>query len=141
MLVTKDKIQSLLPQRPPIVMVDELLYTDEKTTRCSFNIAAENIFTENGFFREPGMVENIAQTAAAGVGYMSQQTNRPVAIGYIGAIKNLEIFFLPRSGDRIETEVTVVNQVLNVTVVNGIIHCNGEVAAQCEMKIFIAKQS
>jgi hypothetical protein len=122
-------------------MVDELLYSDGTTTRCGFKIEEENIFTEDGFFGEPGMVENIAQTAAAGVGYIAQQTNQPVPVGYIGAIKDLEFFLLPKTGDWLETEVTIVNQVFDVTMVNGTIHCNGRLAAKCEMKIFLTKQS
>lgn len=141
MLVSKENIQSLLPQRPPIVMVDELLYCDATTTCCGFRVTAANIFYDQGVFSEAGLVENIAQTAAAGVGYIAQQGNQDVPVGYIGAIKDLEIFFLPKMGDWLETRVELVNQVFDVTMVNGTIHCNGSLAAQCEMKIFISKPS
>jgi predicted hotdog family 3-hydroxylacyl-ACP dehydratase len=141
MLVSKEQILSLLPQRPPIVMVDELIYTDETTTRCSFTVLPTNIFADNGVFGEPGLVENIAQTAAAGVGYRAGKTKEPVPVGYIGAIKDLRIFNLPKIGDTIVTEVSVVNKVFDVTLVNGSIYCNEELAATCEMKIFISKQS
>lgn len=122
-------------------MVDALLYTDETTTRCGFTILPANIFTENGVFGEPGLVENIAQTAAAGVGYLAQQTKTPPPIGYIGAIKDLEIFILPKIGDSLVTEVKVLNKVFDVTLVMGTVYCNNELAAKCEMKIFISKQS
>ena len=141
MLVSKEQILSVLPQRPPIVMVDELLYTDETTTRCGFTVLASNIFAENGVFGEPGLVENIAQTAAAGVGYKASQTKEPVPVGYIGAIKDLHIFSLPKIGDHLVTEVSVVNKVFDVTLVNGSIYCNDTLAATCEMKIFISKSS
>lgn len=141
MLVSKEQILSLLPQRPPIVMIDELLYIDETTTRCSFTVLSSNIFAENGVFGEPGLVENIAQTAAAGVGYRAGKTKDPVPVGYIGAIKDLQIFNLPRIGDTIITEVCVVSKVFDVTLINGKILCNNEIAATCEMKIFISKQS
>jgi predicted hotdog family 3-hydroxylacyl-ACP dehydratase len=141
MLVSKEQILSLLPQRPPIVMVDELLYTDETTTKCSFTVLPTNIFADNGVFGEPGLVENIAQTAAAGVGYRAGKTKEPVPVGYIGAIKDLQIFSLPKIGDTIVTEVSVVNKVFDVTLVNGSIYCNDKLAATCEMKIFISKQS
>ena len=141
MLVSKQHIQSILPQHPPMVMVDELLYSNETTTRCRFKIEADNIFTEEGVLREPGMVENIAQTAAAGVGFTAQQNNQGAPVGYIGAIKDLEIFMLPKIGDSIETEVEVMNRVFDVTLVNGNIYCNDQLAVRCEMKIFISKQS
>jgi predicted hotdog family 3-hydroxylacyl-ACP dehydratase len=142
MLVSKQNIQSLLPQRPPMVMVDELLFTNETITRCRFKVEADNIFTESGVFCEPGLVENIAQTAAAGVGYTAaRQTKKTVPLGYIGAIKDLEIFLLPKVGDSIETEIEIINRVFDVTLVSGIIYCNNELAAKCEMKIFITKPS
>ena len=122
-------------------MVDELMFSDEISTRCRFTVSATNIFTEGGVLCEPGLVENIAQTAAAGVGYISRQEEQAAPVGYIGAIKDLEIFMLPKVGDCIETEVRVVNRVFNVTLVNGTIYCNNELAVKCEMKIFLTKPS
>ena len=47
-------------------------------------------------FKEPGLVENIAQTAAARAGYISHTENKPVLVGYIGAVNNLQVFSLPK---------------------------------------------
>ena len=62
-------ILSYIPQRPPFVMVDEIIDSGEKKTCSKFLIKEDNIFVENGFLKEPGLVENIAQTAAARAGY------------------------------------------------------------------------
>ena len=88
-------------------MVGQLLYSDESTTRTAFRITEENIFVENGRFREPGLMENIAQTAAARAGYIARMANLPVQVGYIGAVKNLEIADLPMTGDELITEITI----------------------------------
>ena len=130
-------ILSCIPQRAPFVMVDKLLYSDETVTRSAFLIRADNIFVEYGYIKEPGLVENIAQTAAARAGHTSQLQNKPVALGYIGAIKNLEIYFLPKTGDQLVTEITVQNQIFDVTLISGKITCNEKEVAKCEMKIFI----
>ena len=111
MIVTKENIQSLIPQRPPFVMIDELVYSDEKSSRTSLLINNDNIFVVNGELREPGLLENIAQTAAAHAGYDAYKENQPVKVGYIGAVKNFEVFRLPLLNDRIETEITVEDQV------------------------------
>ncbi|CAN5570855.1 hypothetical protein BH11BAC3_BH11BAC3_27370 [soil metagenome] len=132
-------ILTLVPQRVPFVMVGALTHYDELITRTNFTILPDNIFVENGKFTEPGLVENIAQTAAARAGYIAHSANEPVMVGYIGAIKNLQIFNLPNINDELTTEVTVVNQIFDVTVVNGKIWCNDLMMAQCEMKIFIAQ--
>lgn len=137
----EENILNLIPQKPPFVMVDKLLYSEEKITRTSFIIAQENIFFENGKFLEAGLIENIAQTAAAGAGYRSRLNNNPVSVGYIGAVKNLEIFALPKMNDELITEVTIEDQVFNVTIISGKVWCKEKLIAQCEMKIFIDKES
>ena len=130
---------SLIPQRPPFVMIDKLMYSDENLIRSRFQVREDNVLIENGRLQEAGLVENIAQTVAAGAGYVSKMENMPVTIGYIGSVNNLQVYWLPRINDELETEVAVVNHVFNVTLITGIIHCNGEVLAQCEMKIFITQ--
>ncbi|MBI3883441.1 MAG: 3-hydroxyacyl-ACP dehydratase [Sphingobacteriales bacterium] len=139
MVHTAENILSLIPQGPPFVMIDKLLYSDETSSRSQLEIRADNIFVKNNFFREPGLIENIAQTGAARAGYNSQKENKPVQVGYIGAIKNFEVFSLPKVGDIVETEIAILNQVFDVTLVSGKIKSNGTLIAQCEMKIFLVK--
>jgi predicted hotdog family 3-hydroxylacyl-ACP dehydratase len=132
-------ITTYIPQRDPFVMIGRLISADGTTTRTRFTVLEGNPLAENGFLTEPGLVENIAQTAAAGIGYICRAENRPVPVGYIGAVQNLAITQLPAVGEVIETEVTVKNQVFDVSIINGTIRSNGQVLAQCEMKIFIGK--
>lgn len=137
MIVLKENIESLIPQRKPFVMIDELSFSDGKSTRTRLQVRADNIFVQNGLFTEPGLLENIAQTAAARAGYEANKENAPVRVGYIGAVKNFEVFDLPGVGDIIETEITIGNQVFDVSVIKGVISFNNRVIAKCEMKIFI----
>jgi len=137
MIVLKENIESLIPQRKPFVMIDELSYSDGNLTRTRLQVRADNIFVENGLLTEPALLENIAQTAAARAGYEANKENAPVRIGYIGAVKNFEVFDLPAVNDMIETEIIIGNQVFDVSVIKGTIRCNNRVIATCEMKIFI----
>lgn len=139
-LVGKEDILSLIPQRPPMVMVDSLIFADEKSSTTVFKITEGNIFVEFGKLTEPGLVENIAQTAAAGIGYICRVQNRPVPLGYIGAVQNLEIFGLPKIDDEIETEVLVENKIFGVTLVSGKVRLDNKILAQCKMKVFISNQ-
>ena len=138
-MITIDNIQTLIPQRPPFVMIDKLLSFSENTTTTGFSIKEDNIFVENSLFKEPGLIENIAQTAAARAGYVSQTENKPVLVGYIGAVNNLQVFLLPKTGDELITEITIENQIFDVTLISGKITCNGQPVAQCKMKIFISQ--
>ncbi|GAC1439216.1 MAG: hypothetical protein NVSMB63_04410 [Sediminibacterium sp.] len=135
---TEKNILSLIPQKPPFVMIDQLYHSDETITRSVFRVAAGNIFTINGKFAEAGLMENMAQTAAARAGYISRLENKPVEIGYIGSVKNLEIFDLPQTNDELLTEIKIEDRVFDVSMISGRIWCNNKLIAQCEMKIFMA---
>src|SRR5665647_864721 len=124
MIGLTNNIASLIPQRPPFVMIDQLTWNDEKITRTGFLVKEDNIFVENERFCEPGLLENIAQTAAARAGYVSGLENKPVQVGYIGAIKNLVIHSLPFVNDELVTEITVENQIFDVTLIKGRVSCN-----------------
>ena len=118
-------------------MVDKLLHCDEFTTQTSFKVTGDNVLVIDDVFTEAGMMENIAQTAAAQAGYAAKRDNKPVAIGYIGAVKNFEVFDLPKTTDELVTTIKIENQVFDVTIISGMIKCNDVIMAQCEMNIFI----
>lgn len=130
-------ILPLIPQRAPFVMVDELVSSDGQSAVTKFKIREDNIFIRNGFLTEPALVENIAQTAAARMGYICSEKDEPVPVGFIGAVQNLEITGLPAVDDEIETEIVIKNQVFDVTLIAGKVYCKNNLLAKCDMKIFI----
>src|SRR5437763_606772 len=119
MTLLVDNILTLIPQKPPFVMVSKLLSVEGNCTRSGFCIEENNVFVKNHLFREAGLLENMAQTAALGTGYKAKAESKPVAVGYIGAVKDLEIFNLPKVNDELFTETIIVNEILNVTVISG----------------------
>ncbi|MEO7531060.1 MAG: 3-hydroxyacyl-ACP dehydratase [Sediminibacterium sp.] len=137
-MVTEENITSLIPQQPPFVMIDQLLFSDETITRTRFLVTPENVLTSNGQFTEAGLLENIAQTAAARAGYIARTENKPVRVGYIGSVKNFEIFSLPVVNDVLTTEIKMEEMIMDVSVISGKIWCNEQLIAQCEMKVFMA---
>jgi predicted hotdog family 3-hydroxylacyl-ACP dehydratase len=137
--VDKENILSLIPQQPPFVMVDKLLFCDEMITRTTFMVTEDNVLVFNGVLSEAGLMENIAQTAASGAGYLAKMENKQAAIGYIAAVKNFEVFDLPKVNDELITEVKIENQVFDVTIISGTVKHNDKIIAQCEMNIFISK--
>ncbi|MBO9727699.1 MAG: 3-hydroxyacyl-ACP dehydratase [Chitinophaga sp.] len=137
MFIHTDDITAYIPQRTPIVMISGILEVNGPLTRTGLHIAPDNIFVENGVLTAPGLMENIAQTAAARVGYIAKQENSPVPLGFIGAVKDLEILELPPAGQMIETTTEIGGEVFNATMVTGKVMFEGRIMAQCEMKIFI----
>ena len=90
-LLSKDQLATILPQRPPFVMIDTLVADDPAATETSFEILPSTLLVSNGKATAALLVENIAQTAAAGAGFKALQGEGPVLVGFIGAIKNLVI--------------------------------------------------
>jgi len=122
-------------------MIDRLLHADENITRTSFRVFRENIFVEGTGFLECGLMENIAQTAAAGAGYLSRLSDKPVLVGYIGSVKNLVITALPEIGDELITETTIMERISDITVISGKVLRNGIIMAQAEMRIFLDRST
>jgi len=118
-------------------MVDKLEFADGKTSRSSFHIRNGNIFVKDGYFDTPGIVETMAQTAAAGTGYLFKKENKAVPIGYIGAVQNLEVYDWPPVNSEICMELTLVTKIMQVSLVSGTVKLKGRIIAKCEMKIFI----
>lgn len=139
MIAQGDDILKFIPQRPPIVMVDKLISAEDKKTISGLHITANNIFVENNHLQEPGIIENIAQSAALGVGYMCQLKNEKVPIGFIGAVSNLKVFSLPEVNTELRTEIQVDYEVFDATLISSKVFCNEEVIARAEMKIFLRK--
>jgi predicted hotdog family 3-hydroxylacyl-ACP dehydratase len=139
-IADKEHIIKLIPQKPPMVMVDKLFFSDETRTITGLSIIEENIFCQDGFLKEPGIIENIAQSAATRVGYYCEQNNiTKIPIRFIAAIKKLQIFELPKIGTDIQTEIIIDYEVFDFSLVTGIIRQNEKIIAQCEMKIFLKK--
>jgi predicted hotdog family 3-hydroxylacyl-ACP dehydratase len=132
-----DQIIQYIPQREPFVMVGEVVSADEKTVRTKFPIKEDNVLLDDGYLAAAGLVENMAQTAAAGMGYMGKEKGEAPKVGYIGALKNLYVYELPKAGDELETEITFQHQVMNASIVHGKVFVNKKEIAGCELKIFI----
>ena len=132
-------ILEILPQRQPFIMIDKLLHCDQQITSTSFQVREDNIFCDNGCLTESGVIENIAQTCAARMGYINlYMLNDAVKLGFIGAIRNMQINRLPRLGEVLNTKITVVEEVFQMTLVTAQVTIGEELIASSEMKISIS---
>ena len=112
-------------------MIDRLLSCDATTTTTALAVREENIFVAEGRLSAEGLIENIAQTCAARIGYF----NESMKIGVIGAVSNFEIFHTPKIGDLIVTTIDVLEEMFQITLVKAVIKCGDETMAQANMKI------
>ena len=121
----------LLPQRPPFVMIDRLVSCDDVFSITELEVRPDNIFISDGRLSAAGLVENIAQTCAARIGYF----NLSVKIGVIGSISNLNIIRAPKVGERLTTTIELLEEVFQMTLVEAVVRSGDEELARCNMKI------
>ena len=115
MELEKIEITSLIPQRPPFLMVDRILSCDDISSA--------------------GIVENMAQSCAARMGCVKKLHNEPIKLGYIGEIKNLKIYRQPLLDERLTTEVHILMDVFDMTLASVCTKVGEEVIAEGRMKL------
>lgn len=131
-------IHELLPQQEPFVMIGKLIHFDQNMTVTETLVQEKNIFVDGGRFCAAGLMENIAQTCAARIGYANKYIlKKGIQLGFIGAVRNFEVKALPKVGDTIVTRVEVKEEIFGMTLAYATIECDGEVLVSTEMKIAI----
>ena len=134
-------IHEILPQQEPFVMISRMVQLDAVRTICETDIHPDNIFVEDGCFSASGLIENIAQTCAARIGYINKyMLKKAVQIGVVGAIRKLEVFDLPKVGQQISTIVEVKEEVFGMTLASAQVLQGDQILASTEMKIAVRQK-
>lgn len=140
-ITNKNEILTLIPQRNPIVMVDVLWEYTPTTGVTGLTITSNNLFVQQETFLESGLIEHIAQSITLHKGYYYYLNEKPAPMGYIGAIKNIEIQSLPKVGDVLKTYITILQEFMDVTLVTMQTFIGDTLIAQGEMKTVLAPNS
>ena len=109
------EFKNFLPHREPMLMVTKLIHISDASVHTEFAIKEDCVFVKNGILSETGLIENAAQTCSAIVGqsYFDKddlQGEGNNLVGYISAIKKVEIFGLPKQGIVITTKASLVSR-------------------------------
>tara|TARA_R110002124_G_scaffold216789_4_gene382493 strand:- start:793 stop:1152 length:360 start_codon:yes stop_codon:yes gene_type:complete len=118
-------------------MVDVLTAVSEEKFESDFQVLENNVLVENGHLSASGLIENVAQTSAAGFGITEVSQNGQPTLGYIGSITKVEIFELPAVGETVHTIVTPTHRLGNIVMVSGTSFVAQRQLMVCEMKIVI----
>ncbi len=137
-IIDSQKVQALIPQKKPFVMVDMLLDFKENEIEAALTVSDDNLFCNDGLFLESGIVEHMAQTVALYTGYQYHIKNQEAPTGYIGSIKYVEINQLPKLGEQLVTKANVLQEFMGVTLVEIETKVNNEVIAKAQMKTVLA---
>ena len=135
MIIPKHKIQDFIPQRPPFIMIDNLLAAGDRYFKAGFTITPQNIFLEHDCLREFALIENIAQTASAGLAFSGHYKGKGKPEGYLGSISKLQLYQLPKVNDTIYTIVNILAQLDTMFLIKGVNYLGGETLMECELKL------
>ena len=120
-------VLSLIPQRSPIVMVDALWEYTPTTGVTGLSVMADNLFVQQGRFLESGLIEHIAQSIALHKGYYHYLQQ-----------KHISIYRLPIVGEALRTELKIIQEFMDVTLVAIQTFSNNTLIAEGEMKTVLA---
>lgn len=138
-LLEKEAVENLIPQKFPFVMVDSMFFYSETGLVSGLKIQDNNIFLKNNIFLEAGLIEHMAQSVALHTGYQFFLKNETAPTGYIGSIKDIQIKKLPKINDTIQSNVTILQEFSGITLVDIVTFLNNEEIANGQMKTVLAK--
>ena len=138
-LLQKEAVENLLPQKFPFVMVDKMYAYNETSLISGFEIQENAVFIKNNIFLEAGLIEHMAQSVALHTGYQFFLKNEIAPTGYIGSIKDIEIKKLPKINDTIQSTITILQEFSGITLVDIVTFLNNEEIASGQMKTVLAK--
>ena len=131
-------IEQLLPQRPPMLLLDRLL------SCTATEGVAEALVTPGNLFRLPddrihaaALFELMAQAYAAVQGFQNTLAGKPVSIGYLAGITRAAVLDVARVGDRLLVTVRQTALVPPFVRAEARIERNGETLAEGELTLFI----
>lgn len=136
-MIKGKELFDLLPQSSPMLMIDTLVSSDSEKTETKLTVTKENIFYTNNTFRETGIIENMAQTAAVRSGFEAKKNNISIKTGYIASIKNLIINYLPSLNQTLTTKVIQKSEIGNISLIQSIVSVGEKQIAECEMTIIL----
>ena len=118
-------------------MVDVVWSADEQSADTGLTIQEDNIFVKDGLFREPGLIEHIAQSAAAFAGYGTFVRSEEPKLGFIGEIKDCVFNLMPPVGSELRTHIQLVTVIGGIRLINAEVRLKDELVATCVMKFFL----
>jgi len=113
--IENKEFKTFLPHRGSMLMVKDLLGIGDESVSSGLPILESCIFVKNGYLTEAGLIENAAQTSTAIVGQgffleddLTGESNK--LVGYISAIKKVEVFHIPKVGEYLTTKATLISR-------------------------------
>jgi len=131
-------IERLLPQRPPLLLLDRLLSCTPSEGTADTLISPGNLFRlPDDTIHAAALFELMAQAYAAVQGFQNTLMGKPVSIGYLAGITRAVVHGAARVGDRLLVMVRQTAIVPPFVRAEARIVREGETLAEGELTLFI----
>ena len=131
-------IAQLLPQRPPMLLLDRLISCTPTEGTADALVSPGNLFRlPDDTIHTAALFELMAQAYAAVHGYQNQLAGKPVSIGYLAGITRAIVHGAARVGDRLIVSVRQTALVQPFIRAEARVVRDGETLAEGELTLFV----
>jgi predicted hotdog family 3-hydroxylacyl-ACP dehydratase len=130
-------VSALLPHKPPMILLDEVLEYDENALRACVTISESSMFVEPSGVASYIGLEYMAQACGAYAGTLARESGAPVRVGFLLGTRHYKAH-IPwfRVGDRLLVSVAVTFNDGEMGSFDCRIHVNGAIAAEAQLNVF-----
>jgi predicted hotdog family 3-hydroxylacyl-ACP dehydratase len=131
-------IERLLPQRPPMLLLDRLLSCTASEGTADARISAGNLFRlPDDTIHEAALFELMAQAYAAVRGFQDSLAGKPASIGYLAGITRAVVHGAARVGDRLTVSVRQTALLQPFVRAEARVVRDGDLLAEGELTLFV----
>ena len=118
--------------------VDALTACTETTATCTVRFSPDHFAVNHGAISETALVECVAQTVAAGLGFRLRTSGNTQTSnnGMLVAVSNFKIMSRPPLDQTLTIEVRELKRLGPMLMIAGMISCNGTLFAQGELSLY-----
>jgi predicted hotdog family 3-hydroxylacyl-ACP dehydratase len=141
MMIKGEDIKRLIPQREPFIMMGEIEASDGTHAVTALTVLKDNYFMlPDDTMAETGLIEHIAQSCSALMGYVAleqENSGENPPVGLIGEVKRFECLRRPKAGEKICTDIEFGFTFGNVSMATGESRVGDEIIAKAQLKIYM----
>src|SRR5438876_80265 len=94
-------VDNLLPHRAPMRCLDALTECTDTTATATVTFGADHFAVADGVVLEPALVECVAQTVAAALGYRARGQTGSARLGMLTVVSDFHIHTRPSAGKQL----------------------------------------
>lgn len=129
--------RALIPHRPPMVLIDEVLKFGPATIRARRTVREGDPFVTRDGLEDAALLEVVAQTIAAGDALFARSKGGRVVSGFLTGMTGVRIHGRARTGDIIEVKADCLRRMEGMGLFDTEARTAGGLLAEGRFKLFV----